>query len=287
MSAVCWLAKHLTVGNAPELFQVCSGKKRREVDQWLAARFPRADVPDRLQKLEALSEGRFGLHFTADAEFVELLGRMRALASHRAPGADLASLIKLALRDSVQLMEKRRFGLGRKPRAVKVPERADNRSGAPALESLPPGEREQGSRLSQRSRHVPVAAARGIRGGRRRLLFRGGRRPALRSSGIPAARSHPGACAGWQLGDRKPAQPLLSPQSTRGPAQLWNPSHQARNRSITSTKTLTNDRLAPIRSGPPIPIPPLLTPSFPKPASRHSSALQPKAHGGTRPIFGD
>src|SRR6478736_2879137 len=55
-------------------------------------------MPDsrrRARELEPLSADRFGVHFTADAELRDLIERARALASHRLPNGDLASLMKL------------------------------------------------------------------------------------------------------------------------------------------------------------------------------------------------
>ena len=74
----------------------------------------------RRRELEALSVDRFGVHFTADAELRELIERARALASHRLPNGDLASLMKVALRVFVQQEEKRRFALGSKQSKVRV-----------------------------------------------------------------------------------------------------------------------------------------------------------------------
>ena len=66
LSALCALAPHVTRENAPELFAACARKSRRQVDEFLAARFPRADVKEQVRRLpfEPLSAGRFGVHFT-------------------------------------------------------------------------------------------------------------------------------------------------------------------------------------------------------------------------------
>jgi hypothetical protein len=56
------------------------------------------------------------VHFTADVELRDLIERARAVASHRLPKGDLASLLKLALTTFVQQEEKRRFAIGGKPR---------------------------------------------------------------------------------------------------------------------------------------------------------------------------
>jgi len=72
-------------------------------------------MPDsrrRARELDPLSADRFGVHFTADAELRDLIERARALASHRLPNGDLASLMKLMAASFVQQEEKRRFGVG-------------------------------------------------------------------------------------------------------------------------------------------------------------------------------
>jgi hypothetical protein len=137
LSALCAVSPHLDAGNASELFEACRRKSRRQIEELLAARFPRPDVREQIRRLparahetagvdletrrqreiEALSADRFGVHFTADAELRELIAR--ALASHRLPKGDLASLMKLVLETFVEHEEKRRFAVGSKPRAVR------------------------------------------------------------------------------------------------------------------------------------------------------------------------
>src|SRR6478735_11537073 len=70
----------------------------------------------RARELEPLSADLFGVHFTADAELRDLIERARALASHRLPNGDLASLMKLMAASFVQQEEKRRFGIGARRR---------------------------------------------------------------------------------------------------------------------------------------------------------------------------
>jgi hypothetical protein len=139
LSALCALSPHLDPANASELFEACRRKTRRQIEELLAARFPRPDVREQIRRLpgrardaplvpveaprhreiEPLSADRFGVHFTADAELRELIERARALASHRLPKGDLSSLMKLVFETFVQHEEKRRFAVGRKPRAVR------------------------------------------------------------------------------------------------------------------------------------------------------------------------
>jgi hypothetical protein len=69
--------------------------------------------------LEPLSADRFGVRFTADTEFRELLEEVRALASHREPGGELLSLMERALQAYRRELQKERFGVGRKPRRAR------------------------------------------------------------------------------------------------------------------------------------------------------------------------
>ena len=54
-------------------------------------------------RVEPLSVDRYGVHFTADGEFRDLLEAARALASHRLPAGNIAELIKLALKASSKM----------------------------------------------------------------------------------------------------------------------------------------------------------------------------------------
>jgi hypothetical protein len=115
LSAVCSMSPHLDWNNAPELIETCSNQSRRKVDEILAARFPRADVREKV-RLDPLSVDKYGLHFTIDAEALEELERVRALARHRVPGGELSQLFKLAMRTLRMDLEKQRFGVGKKKR---------------------------------------------------------------------------------------------------------------------------------------------------------------------------
>ena len=192
LCALCALAPHLNSGNSVELFEACRGKTRRQIEDLLAARFPRPDVREQIRRLpvrarvpaavnepislpsravdtssateasvtaiapnpaslpiaatgsdarrrarqlEPLSADRFGVHFTADAELRELIERARALASHRLPNGDLAGLMKLMAACFVREEEKRRFGVGAKPRRTK----AEAKPARDAARAAPPG----------------------------------------------------------------------------------------------------------------------------------------------------
>jgi hypothetical protein len=144
LSALCALSPQLNPANASELFAACCRKSRRQIEELIAARFPRPDVREQIRRLpvrahdapptrgeaprhrefEPLSVDRFGVHFTADAGLRELIERAQALASHRLPKGDLASLMKLVFGTFVRHEEKRRFAVGRKPRAARGEEKA-------------------------------------------------------------------------------------------------------------------------------------------------------------------
>jgi hypothetical protein len=223
LSALRGLAPHLDARNASELFTTCCRKTRRQVDELLAARFPKPDIreqirrlpvrgrasaagndprifdraetrdeavakpgshchgdyaapvesaktaeisddcgsetarsaaphaahppapgrapspaspPPRGREIEPLSAGRFGVRFTADVELRELLERARALASHRLPTNDLASLMRVVLGSFVKHEEARRFAVGRNPPRAKADATQAKQS---LLRATPPG----------------------------------------------------------------------------------------------------------------------------------------------------
>jgi hypothetical protein len=153
LSALCSLAPHLIPQNAAELFEVCRHRSARQVEELLAARFPKPDVRDAI-RIDPLSADRFGVHFTADAEFLELLEQVRALASHRQPNGDLLTTMKHGLKAYRAQLEKTRFAVGRKPQRAL---RALPTVGSPAEARL-----SEGSGDGERTRHIPAAVAREV-----------------------------------------------------------------------------------------------------------------------------
>ena len=151
LTTLCALNPHLSTKNAEELFEACANPSRLQVEEILAARFPKADLRERV-RVEALSPDRYGVQFTADSEFRELLEQARALASHQLPGGNMNDVLKLALKAFVRDTEKRRFAVGRKPRVAK-------KSGVSTKQSHSPGE--DASRPKP-TRHVPAAVAREV-----------------------------------------------------------------------------------------------------------------------------
>ena len=80
------------------------------------SREPVAPAEQKPRRLEPLSADRYGVHFTADGEFRELLERVRGLAGHRLPSGDLMTLLKRGLEAYERELSKERFARGRKPR---------------------------------------------------------------------------------------------------------------------------------------------------------------------------
>jgi len=87
-------------------------------------------------RLEPLSAARYGVHFTADGEFRELLERVRGLAGHRLPNGDLMTLLKRGLEAYERELTKERFALGRKPRRSRGVAAASSARSAPAEADL-------------------------------------------------------------------------------------------------------------------------------------------------------
>jgi len=217
-SALSLLKKHLTPENAVELFEQCRWQTARQVEVLLAARFPRPDVRDLVRRLpaqagvtlvvgraqehetgaqrpakprriEPLSTDRYGVHFTADGEFCQLLERVRGLAGHRSPGGDLLTLLKRGLEAYERELEKERFAVGRKPRrsstakaasSAAEPTSPDPISAEPISAELQDPKRQPlTSARVKRTWHCPAAVAREVflrDGGRCTFLAMDGRR---------------------------------------------------------------------------------------------------------------
>jgi hypothetical protein len=124
-----------------------------------------------------LSADRYGVHFTADGEFRELLERVRGLAGHRLPSGDLLVLLKRGLEAYERELTKERFALGRKPRRsrgvaaasavhaapaaldLSAPDLAKPDLSAPDLAKPDPGSEPSASSNPKRKRRFPAAVA--------------------------------------------------------------------------------------------------------------------------------
>src|SRR6186713_796804 len=56
LCALCVLAPNLNPENATELFEASKGKTRRQIEELLAARFPRPDVREQIRRLPARAQ---------------------------------------------------------------------------------------------------------------------------------------------------------------------------------------------------------------------------------------
>src|SRR6478609_1268859 len=93
---------------------------------------PMADEKAKPRRFEPLSADRYGVHFTADGEFCELLDRVRGLAGHRLPSGDLMTVLKRGLEAYERELEKERSAVGPKARA----RRAASASHAPCTPNV-------------------------------------------------------------------------------------------------------------------------------------------------------
>src|SRR4051794_16695631 len=103
LSTLAMLSAHLTVDNLDSLLAAVAGKTTREVDELLARRAPRPDVPARLEKvpeqvslpapeaharIAPLGEERYALQLTVSRELRDKLARARDLMMHANPKGD-------------------------------------------------------------------------------------------------------------------------------------------------------------------------------------------------------
>jgi hypothetical protein len=94
---------------------------------------------------------RFSVNFTADGEFHQLLEEVRALLSHVEPKGELVRVMKRGLEALRRELLKKKYGVGRKARRVRV-SAAEPRTASECLQDSG----------SKRSRHVAAAALREV-----------------------------------------------------------------------------------------------------------------------------
>ena len=165
LSGIAELTQHLTKTNCEELLTRATHKKKAEIKELVAEIAPKPDVPSVIRKLparqakpapqpselrpdgvtepappapapaapakpvpsvvvEPLSPKRYGVHFTASAELHDKIERLSALM----PGADLPSILEVAVTEKLERLEAKRFGKTKKPR--KSLEEADTSPGS-------------------------------------------------------------------------------------------------------------------------------------------------------------
>ena len=128
LTAVRLLAPHLTRKNQEELFSAASGKSKRQVQELLARRYPKADVASSVRKLpsylvapvpmpvvQPLAPGRYRVTFTANAEMCEKLDLALDLLRHAIPGGDLAQVFARALDALVDALVRQKFAVTSRP----------------------------------------------------------------------------------------------------------------------------------------------------------------------------
>jgi hypothetical protein len=156
LSAVILLAPHLTPETADELLAAATHKTHAEVEQFLAQRFPRPDVPARIEAvvppdattqlteplstrtveapatvplstwtvgtsvprpgMTPLSPQRFALQMTVGQGTHDKLRYAQALLSHQIPSGDMADVLDRALDALIGQLERRKFAATSEPR---------------------------------------------------------------------------------------------------------------------------------------------------------------------------
>jgi 5-methylcytosine-specific restriction endonuclease McrA len=84
-SALSLMRKHLTSENAVELFELCSRRSARQVEDLLAARFPRPDVRDLIRRLPARATPTLDVGCSAEQSAAAEPCRERAPTADRVP----------------------------------------------------------------------------------------------------------------------------------------------------------------------------------------------------------
>jgi 5-methylcytosine-specific restriction endonuclease McrA len=141
------LAPVLSEENAAELLAEARQKTRRQIEELIARRFPKPDLPERVcpepeqlpmpapgrpdapanpsspaksAKIAPLSESRWSLQLSIGAELKAKIDEARKLLSHAVPNGDLETLIERAVDALLEQETKRRFG-AEKPRKRRLP----------------------------------------------------------------------------------------------------------------------------------------------------------------------
>ena len=143
LTALLLLREHLTDDNHADLLHAASGQTKGQVQELLATRFPRPDVPSLMQilpntttllpaattpapapaRVEPLSPERYKVQFTASVELKEKIEHVTNLMRHSNPRGDLSVIVERAVDLLVAKLEKQRLGKTTRP-AVKTPHRS-------------------------------------------------------------------------------------------------------------------------------------------------------------------
>jgi hypothetical protein len=155
LSTLVLLRDHLTESNLDDLVLATARKTKREVEELLAQRAPRPDVPTTIRRLpaakggsapaalppaslhhavapasivtprpaariEPLSESRHKVQLTVSTELRAKLERARDLMRHRNPSGDLAVVVEQALDALLDKLEKERLAKTNSPRRASI-----------------------------------------------------------------------------------------------------------------------------------------------------------------------
>jgi hypothetical protein len=133
LTALRLLRHYLTAANHRELLAAACNKSKRQLELLLVQWFPRADVPERLQRLpqlEPLAPGRYRLEVTIGEAAKDQLELARDLMSHSNPSGEWAPVIERAAQALVEQLRQRRFG-ERKRGASSPPSKIEHASEGP------------------------------------------------------------------------------------------------------------------------------------------------------------
>jgi HNH endonuclease len=128
LTTVRLLGPHLTFGNHRELLTAACGKRKRDLQELVAQRFPQADVPFSI--VHSLSPGRYRITFTASTEACEKLQLAQDLLRHVIPSGDPAQIFERALDVLVTELVRQRYSSTDRPRASRG--QADDSRNVPA-----------------------------------------------------------------------------------------------------------------------------------------------------------
>lgn len=103
------IAPHLTASNHTELIGAASFRTKREVEQLIAERFGKPDLP-----------AGYKIQFTADRDTYDKLRQAQALLRHQNPYGDIAPIINKALTLLIADIERHRLGIVGQPRAARA-----------------------------------------------------------------------------------------------------------------------------------------------------------------------
>jgi hypothetical protein len=162
LSSLSLLKPHITLENSDELLAGIEGRSCRAAKEWLAARFPQPDMPERIRplpksKLEPLSEDRFAFQATISRSLKDEIELVRDLMRHRNPSGDLERILGEAIAALRAKLEKQKLGATTKPPSKTQP--------APSKTQPAPSKTQPAPSKTQpatASRHIPSAIKRAI-----------------------------------------------------------------------------------------------------------------------------